>query len=114
MKDLQHKINAQENEIWRVREKINTLEKELAEMEERDLKHAQEARELKKKLNQTTRDLEEARSSNGGSQQLNPPATMERTKSGSRLVRSPRERNIPKLADPPTSATRTLPPPPPK
>jgi hypothetical protein len=110
--ELEDKVATLEQEaraLKRAADKSTRLERELAEMEERDLKHAQEARDLKKQLNQATRDLEEARGAAGTSA----PPTIERSKSGSKLARSPRERNIPKLVDPaPTSATRAMPPPP--
>jgi hypothetical protein len=110
--ELEDKVATLEQEaraLKRAADKSTRLERELAEMEERDLKHAQEARDLKKQLNQVTRELEEARGAAGTSA----PPTIERSKSGSKLARSPRERNIPKLVDPaPTSATRAMPPPP--
>ncbi len=105
--ELEERITTLEKEgraLKRAADKAARLEKELAEMEERDLKHAQEARELKKLLNKANQELEELRAPSA-------PA-LERGKSGSRLVRSPREKLIPKMTEDslaPNSSSRPLP-----
>ncbi len=87
--ELEDKIVALEQEgrqLKRAAEKAGRLEKEVAELEERESKSAQEVRDLK-------RQLRAAANSSG----TNEEPTMERKKSNSKLLRSPREKTIPKF-----------------
>ena len=104
--ELEDRISTLEQEaraLKRTADKVGRLEKDLAELEERDLKHAQESRELKKQLNKAVADLEEAQKGTGGgggttSGQEAPG--LERKKSNSKLLRSPREKVLPRPLPP--------------
>jgi hypothetical protein len=98
--ELEDKVISLEQEarqLKRAADKAARLEKEVAELEEKEIKATQEIRDLKRQLNKAT-------SENSGSSE----PTIERKKSSSKLLRSPRERTIPKF-DVETTA-RPLPP----
>ena len=84
--ELEDKVVSLEQDarqLKRAADKVVRLEAELHEMEERESKAAQEVRDLKRQLRAAGADEQ--------------PATMERKKSNSKLIRSPREKTIPKF-----------------
>ena len=79
----------------RVASKVERLEKDLEDAEAREVAHAEEMRKLRSKMLSTRNELEDLQMTSPRSPSPPPPLR----KTGSRLVRSPRQASIPKMGE---------------